>query len=194
MNILIVTAHPSPFGYTHTIANTYAEAKKALKHDVKIVDLYEEENILPYLKFKSLRQRPMSKVQKKFQEQIMWAHEIVVIHPVWWSMPPAIMKNWVDEAFWAGVEYKFTKAGKIKPLTHHKIAKVFTTSGGPSWIYKIPIFPLKSFWKTAVFGFNGIDVLDFKVCGSMDKMSDEKCKEKFDDFLEEIKKSARKIK
>jgi NAD(P)H dehydrogenase (quinone) len=194
MKILIVTAHPSPYGYTHEIANVYAKAKRSMSDEVKVVDLYNRDNVIPYLKFKSLRERPISKIQKKFQEQILWAHEIVVIHPIWWGLPPAIMKNWVDEAFWAGVEYKFTKTGKLKRLTHHKIAKVFATAGGPGWLYKIPmVMPLSYFWKNSVFGFNGIDVLDLKICGSMDKMSKEKCKEHFDKFLEDVRNSALKI-
>lgn len=194
MNILIVTAHPSPYGYTHSIARTYAEAKRAKHNEVKIVDLYDEENILPYLKFKSLKKKPITKVQKKFQEEILWANEIVVIHPVWWGLPPAIMKNWVDEAFWPGVEYKYSATGRLVPLTHNKTAKVFVTAGGPAWLYWLPmIMPLRYFWKNSVFRFNGIEVTDFKICGHMNMMGPEKCNAKFQRFLEEIKYSAKKI-
>ena len=93
MNILIVTAHPSSSGDTHTIATTYADAKRAKGHTIEIVDLYAKEYAVDILKFENIREFPLSNVQKKFQQQLIWANEIVVVHPVWWSSAPAIMKN-----------------------------------------------------------------------------------------------------
>ena len=137
MNILIVTAHPSSKGHTHTIATTYAEAKRKKGHIVKIVDLYAKDSYLEYYAFENIRERPLEKVQKIFQEQLLWAHEIVMVHPIWWGMPPAIMKNWVEQTFWPGVAYKYMPGGKVNKLLKGKTAKVFATSGGSSWYYHL---------------------------------------------------------
>lgn len=188
MNILIVTAHPSSLGDTHTIANTYAENKKNKGHVVEIVDLYAKEYKVDMLNFQNIREFPISSVQKKFQQQLIWAHEIVVVHPVWWGSAPSIMKSWVELAFWPGIAYKYTADGVAKLLAG-KSAKVFATSGGPSWYYHLPVLPLRSFWSTCVFGFCGVDVVDIRVCGNLDKWKDEKRAKHVAKFITGIKNS-----
>ena len=147
MNILIVTAHPSPLGDTHAIANTYAEAKRLKQHEVQIVDLYSKEYEVPVLNFTNIREVVPSKVQLKFQEQLQWAHEIVVVHPIWWGTPPSIMKSWVELTFWPKVAYGYLPGGKVNKMLTGKTAKIFATCGGPSWYYHFIIMPLLSFWE-----------------------------------------------
>lgn len=190
MNILIVTAHPSTKGDTHTIATTYAEAKRAQGHVVEIVDLYAKEYRVDLFEFENIREFQKSKVQLKFHEQIKWAHEIVVVHPVWWSSVPAIMKNWLDLTIWPGVAYKYTPEGKVLRLLEGKSAKVFATSGGPSWYYHFPfVLPLRTFWEKCIFEFCGVDLVDIQVCGNLDKWKDEKRAKHLAKFIEKIKRS-----
>lgn len=190
MNILIVTAHPSSTGDTHTIANTYAEAKRNQGHVVILLNLYAKENRVDLLEFEKIREFQKSKIQLKFQEQLGWAHEVVVVHPVWWSSAPAIMKNWVDLTIWPGFAYKYSPTGKVMKLLEGKSAKVFATCGGSSWYYHLPfVLPLRTFWETCVFGFCGIDLVDIKICGNLDKWRDEKRANHFAKFIEKIKKS-----
>ena len=192
MNILIVTAHPSTLGHTHRIANTYKEAKIFKGHEVQLVDLYAEENKMPLLSFENIRERPIDKVQKKFQEQIQWADEIVVVHPIWWGVAPSIMKSWAEQTFWPGIAYKYTPDGKLNRLLIGKTAKIYATSGGPGWIHLCPFMALFPFWRISIFGFCGVDVVDMRVCGSMDKLRGERAEKKFDKFLAKIKKDALK--
>lgn len=191
MNILIITAHPSPFGDTHTIAKTYADAKLEKKHTVKIVDLYSEEYKVDTLRFTRLSEFVLSKIQSKFHEQILWANEIVVIHPIWWGMPPSIMKSWVELTFWPRVTYRYASGGKVEKLLLGKTAKIFATSGGPSWYYHLLIMPFLSFWKLCVFEFSGVDVVDVKICGYLDtgKNNPEKRAKRIEKFLQKIKNS-----
>lgn len=192
MNILIVTAHPSPHSHTKIIAETYAEARKARGHEVQILDLYAKENMMDYLTFDNIREYVPSKIQTRFKEQVRWAHEIVVVHPIWWGTPPAIMKNWVDMTFWARFAYRFTKEGEIEKLLVGKTAKVFATSGASSWYHYLPVLPLLSFWKTCVFSFSGVDVTDVKICGNLDRHRGERADVRFHRFLKKIKASALK--
>lgn len=191
MNILIVIAHPSPLGDTHTIAKTYAEAKRDKKHTVQIVDLYGEEYKVDVLTYTKLSEFTPSKVQLKFQEQILWANEIVVVHPIWWGMPPSIMKSWVELTFWPRVTYRYASGGKVEKLLIGKTAKIFATCGGPSWYYHLLIMPLLSFWKLCVFEFSGVDVTDVQICGNLDtgKNNPEKRAERIEKFLRKIKNS-----
>src|SRR5690242_19557582 len=113
MNILIVKAHPCPTGLTHGIANTYADQRRARGHDIQIVDLYSEEYRVPLLNFTNLREFVPGDVQKRFHEQIRWANEIVVVHPIWWGVPPSIMKSWVELTFWPRVAYSYLPNGNV---------------------------------------------------------------------------------
>ena len=192
MNILIVTAHPSSKSHTRRIAETYAEAKRAKGHFVEMVDLYAKEYATNLLTFENLRDRPIDKIQKKFQEQLLWAHELVVVHPVWWGTPPAIMKNWVELTFWPGISHRYTPTGKLVRLLGEKSAKIFATSGGPGWINKLLFMPLASFWRVSVLGFSGIDITDMRICGNLDKWRGEKADKYFEKFLEKLKRDASK--
>ena len=191
MNILIVTAHPSSKGDTHTIANTYAEAKRAKGHTVEILNLYAPENRVDFFAFENIREFPIGDVQKKFHEKMIWSHEIVAVHPVFWSSVPAIMKNWIDLTIWPRISYRYTPTGSVEKLWTGKTAKVFATCGGPSWYYHFPfILPLRTFWETCVFGFCGIDLVDIQVCGNLDKWKDEKRAKHLEKFLRKVKNSA----
>lgn len=190
MNILIVKAHPSSLGHVHSIATTYAKAKEAQGCHVNIVDLYAPDYTCELLHFENIREMTPPPLQKTFEEQVTWADEIVMVHPIWWGLPPAVMKNWVDLTFWVHFAYKYDKNGKVIEMLSGKTAKIFATSGGPSWWYHLPILPLRQFWVTTLFNFVGIKVTDFKVCGNLDKWRGEKADKHFEKFLEEIKASA----
>jgi NAD(P)H dehydrogenase (quinone) len=194
MNILIVKAHPSKHGHAHQIADTYAEAKRAQQHEVKIVDLYDPSNKEEFLAFENIREMTPPKEQIEFEKQVAWANEIVVVFPIWWGMPPAIMMNWVDLTFWAHFAYKFNPDGSMQPLLKGKTGKVFATSGGPSWFYYFPILPLKQYWGLTLFRSVGIELIDFKVCGYLDKWKGEKVEKHFQNFLQKVKASAQNIK
>ena len=189
MNILIVTAHPSSKSVTNSVASTYAEAKRSKGHTVEMVDLYSKEYKIEVLTFENIRECALSQVQKKFHVQLLWANEIVVVHPIWWGMAPSIMKSWTELAFWPGIAYKYTPEGKVHKLLTGKTAKIFATSGGPSWWFYLPILPLRPFWSTCVFGFSGIDVVDIKICGKLDIYKNEKREKHLLKFLKKIRSS-----
>jgi putative NADPH-quinone reductase len=191
MNILIITAHPSSKGDTHTIAKTYADAKRAKGDTVELVDLYSPQYKVDLFAFENIREFPISPIQKKFHEQMTWAHEVVFVHPVWWSSVPAVMKNWIDLTIWPRVAYKYTPTGAVEKLWLGKSAKVFVTCGGPAWHYYVPfVLPLRNFWQIAVLWFCGIDLVDFKVCGNLDVYKDEKRTKHLEKFMKKIKESA----
>ncbi len=39
----------------------------------------------------------------RYQQDVQWAQAYVVIHPIWWFAPPAILKGWVDRVLVDGV-------------------------------------------------------------------------------------------
>jgi NAD(P)H dehydrogenase (quinone) len=193
MKILIVKAHPSSLGHTHKIAETYAHAKRAKKHEVKVVDLYTDECKEGFLEFENIREMKTWPEQIIYEKDVAWADEIVVVHPLWWGMPPAIMMNWVDLTFWSHFAYKYSPTGKMMPMLKGKTAKVFATSGGPSWWHYLPVLPLRQFWGLTLFRSVGIDMVDFQVCGNLDKWHGPRADAHFEKFLRKVKHSASSI-
>lgn len=165
MKILIITAHPSSTGHTHTIAQSYKENREKKGDEVEIIDLYKSVQ-LPFYTFENIRDlRPSTEVLF-YQEKITAANELVFIHPMWWTNMPGIMKNWLDHCFASHYAFVY-KEGKPVGLLTEKTARVFVTCGGPSWIYTLFCNPLKRIWKTYVLNFCGIELTSFTYIDKM---------------------------
>lgn len=186
-NILILTAHPSTKGHTHQIANAYKEASEKKGHTVTVVDLYKEENNLPYLRFEDIKAYERHPNVERFQKMIADSNELVVAHPLWWGGAPAVMKNFFDQVFTAGFAFSWA-GGTLHKLLKGKTGKVFMTAGGSMLLYSLFIIPpFKAVWKYFTLEYSGVKVTDFKVA---DKMSLHMSPEKFEKFLNKVRKSA----
>lgn len=196
MNILIVTGNPKKENHTILIANAYKEEVEKQGHKVEMLDLYAQENLIPYMLCDKEQDGRSSDKVEHMHELITWAEEIVVVHPIWWGLMPAAVKNWMDEVFGPHFAYQYDQSGKeIKMLTGKK-AKVFTTAGSVALYYRFAFMrfftPIHLIWKYALFGFCGIELIDFKVQDTMNinkGCPPEGC---FESYLEEIRKSAKK--
>lgn len=197
MNILIVTGHPKKENHTIAIADTYKSEVERLGHQIKTIDVYGSDFVLPYMSFEkdSLDAKDINKI-KKMQEMITWANEIVIVHPVWWASMPAGLKNWVDAIFCPHFAYQYNEKGKPCPLLVGKTAKIFATAGSYAPYYLLPIIsfftPLHLIWKYAVLEFAGIELVEMKIIDKMNVNAGAPPIGSFEKFLKKVKKSARK--
>ena len=195
MNILIVTGNPKKENHTDIIKTTYKDTVEKSGHEVKLINVYAEEFSLPYSNPEkgSLDKESEEKI-KKMQEMIMWANEIVIIHPIWWASMPAGLKNWADTIFTPRFAYKYTTEGKVEKLLTGKTAKVFATAGSRALFYHIPIVslftPLRIIWKYAILNFCGINLVEILVQDKMNTNNSCPPVGCFENFLEKIKVSA----
>ncbi len=198
MKTLIITAHPSTIGHTHIIANTYKLEKESIKianseldnktsNEVRMHNLYTSTSQLPFFNFENRRELPRPEALEFFQNEIMWAEEIVFVHPIWWGGTPAILKNWLDTVLETRFAYKYVEGKRVGMLTG-KCVKVFATSGGPSYLYNFFLAPFYLTWRVAINEFCGLYQKEILVCGDM---SSPNAEEGFVKFLEKIKQSAR---
>ncbi len=175
MKTLIITAQPSSKGFVHSIASQYEGTKKTKGDECEILNLYDEENILPFLSFENIREIELPENVKQMQEKISSADELVFIFPLWWGSMPAILKNFFDTVFSSGFAFEYSD-GKPTPFLTDKTAKVIITHDAPKWLYFFMGFPVKSLLKKMILGFCGITTTDFITYGSIS-------------FLEESKKN-----
>ena len=161
MNISIILAHPHPGSFNHAIAGTAAEALRSNSHEVVLHDLYQErfDPVLPGAELGS-DARLASGLSRHCRE-VATADGIIIVHPNWWGMPPAILKGWIDRVLRPEVAYRFVEGdqGEGVPvgLLKARAAIVFNTANTPEERER-KVFgdPLETLWKNCVFDLCGV--------------------------------------
>ena len=158
MKVLLLVANPNPGSFCHAIARTAQDELQALGHQVLFHDLYAErfDPLLPHAEIP--KDASVDAVIHRHCQEVTQAEGFVVVHPNWWSMPPAILKGWIDRVLRQGIAYEFTQEG-VRGLLQGRRAVVFTTSNTPRDV-ELRLFgdPLENLWKTCIFGFCGLEI------------------------------------
>jgi len=170
MNISVILAHPHPGSFNHAIADTAIATLRESGHRVVLHDLYEErfDPLLPYEEIP--RDAPLPPDIALHCHEIARADGIVIVHPDWWGMPPAILKGWIDRVLRPGVAYRFaeTDSGEGIPdgLLRAKAVLVFNTANTPA-VREREVFgdPLERLWKDCIFSFCGVPVFRRRMFG-----------------------------
>ena len=161
MNISIILAHPNPGSLNHAIAKTAAEALRKNSHEAVLHDLYQEQ-FPPLLSVAELQTNAkLDPVIAGHCQEIADADGIIIVHPNWWGMPPAILKGWIDRVLRMEIAYRFVANDKGEGvpvgLLRAKAAIVFNTANTPEDRER-EVFgdPLESLWKKCVFDLCGV--------------------------------------
>ncbi len=161
MNALILLAHPNPASFNHAIAAAAADSFRSLGFRVVLHDLCQE-RFDPHLPADEIpKDAVLPPLVESHCRELRDAHAIVVVHPNWWGMPPAILTGWVDRVMRAGLAYRFQEndSGEGIPvgLLQAKAAIVFNTANTPP-ARELEAFgdPLENVWKRCVFDLCGV--------------------------------------
>ena len=163
MQISVILAHPSPGSFNHAIAEKTLATLREAGHAVIFHDLYMEQfdPLLPATEI--ARNVPIPPVIARHCEEIATADGIVIVHPDWWGMPPAILTGWIDRVLRPGIAYRFaeTDSGEGIPigLLKAKAVIVFNTANTPA-VREQEVFgdPLERIWKNCIVSFCGVPV------------------------------------
>ncbi len=186
MFISVILAHPREGSFNHAIAESVVAALVECGHTVAYHDLYAEafDPVLPYDEI--ARDAQLSPFIAMHCREIAAADGLVIIHPDWWGMPPAILKGWIDRVLRPGVAYRFCEgdAGEGVPvgLLRARAALVFNTSNTPRQ-REIEVFgdPLERIWKDCICTFCGIPVFHRRMFGVIVASTDEQRKSWLDE-------------
>lgn len=168
MKKLIITAHPNPKGFTHSIAERFIAVSEQHDHECFLMNLYAEERKQDYLLLGE-DNKPLPDVKRTaVQEKIAWADELVFIFPLWSFDAPAVMKNRVDVNFSSGFAYRF-KPGSLLPhrFLTGKTARIFYTAGSPSRVLRTFGLGLFLIWAIARLFYVGITLKSYTVFGKV---------------------------
>lgn len=136
MRVLIVLAHPDPQGFGPALAQAARAAAEAAGHEAALLDL-NAEGFDPVLAAAELRGPPGPDIARQ-AGALAWAEALLLVFPLWWSGPPAVLKGWLDRVWREGVAYTLDAPGgrlvpKLAGIT--RIGVVMTT-GAPWWVWR----------------------------------------------------------
>ena len=169
-SVSVIVAHPRPASLCHAIADAVTRALRDAGLAVLCHDLYAE-GFDPVMRAKEALSRvSIDPLVEAHCAEIAAAAGIVLIHPNWWSGPPAILKGWADRVLRPGVAYGFSGAdankgaptGLLKAraptgLLRARAVLVFATANMPREVeHKLLGDPLETLWKKSVFAQCGV--------------------------------------
>jgi putative NADPH-quinone reductase len=161
MNLSVILGHPRPDSFNHALADAAACAARDAGHQVRFHDLQAEgfDPVLPAGEEPS--GAPVPPAVELHCREIAEADGIVIVHPNWWGMPPAILSGWVDRVLRPGVAYRFEEgdSGEGEPvgLLRARSAVVLNTANTlPEREDRVFGDPLERIWKDCVFGLCGV--------------------------------------
>lgn len=178
MIVSVILAHPQEGSFNHAIARAVADRLTANGHTAVLHDLYQE-GFDPLLTGDEIpRDASLPPMIGRHCAEIAQADGIVIVHPNWWGMPPAILKGWVDRVIRPGVAYEFVEGdsgeGVPRGLLKARAALVFNTSNTEAGRERT-VFgdPLETIWKNCIFGLCGVEQFYRRMFGVVVTSSEE---------------------
>lgn len=162
MKITIIVANPNTTSFNHAIAQTAREIALTNGHEVYFHDLYAEHFDPIAISQELPKGGVVDEEIQRYCRELIESEGIIIVHPNWWGMPPAILKGWIDRVIRPGVAYEFQEqdSGEGVPvgLLKLKAALVFNTSNTfPDRETRVFGDPLERIWKDCVFGLCGVN-------------------------------------
>ena len=132
-NILIIDGHP----YDQSLcAGIAAHLKRSAEESGDHVDLLS----LRDLQFDPIMRYGYRKIQElepdllRAQALLKSADHIVVITPIWWGGPTALLKGFFDRTFLPGFAFKYRKSSQLwDKFLVGKTGHLIVTGDGPVW-------------------------------------------------------------
>jgi putative NADPH-quinone reductase len=161
MKISIILGHPNPGSFNHAIAAVATDALRQQGHEVLLHDLYQEQFPPLFSAAELQKEAQLEPIIARHCAEIAAADGIIIVHPNWWGMPPAILKGWIDRVLRMEVAYRFVANDKGEGvpvgLLKARSAIVFNTANTPEERER-EIFgdPLDGLWKKCVFDLCGV--------------------------------------
>lgn len=129
MKAVIVFAHPGENSFNHAILQRAVNACQRRGISVTLRNLYQM-NFQPVLSEQDMQRIEAKQVSPDVAEEqqlIAACDMLVMIFPVWWWGPPAILKGWIDRVFTNGFAFHYQEKGPVGLLLG-KQAALFTTT------------------------------------------------------------------
>jgi NAD(P)H dehydrogenase (quinone) len=129
----IIACHPLKKSFTLAVAERYADAVGKHGHEVILRDLYRI-GFNPVLKAKERQGEPAADVVRE------WGHlgkpdVFVLVYPIWFGTPPAILKGYIDRVFGAGrTRGTGGEGGSREMLAGRRLVSLTSSGSHRAWL------------------------------------------------------------
>ncbi len=129
MKAMIVFAHEGEQSFNHEILNRVKATCEKAGVPYQVRDLYKMKfnPVFDASDMRNVENQQVSADVEEEQELLTEADLLVMIYPVWWWSPPAILKGYLDRVFTLNFAFRY-KANGLQGLLTGKRAIVLTTT------------------------------------------------------------------
>ncbi len=133
----VILCHPDPASFNHAIADAYCDAVRAAGQAVVLRDLYAI-GFDPVLK---AAERPTN-VAAVYGADVLAEMDVikgcdvfVLVYPIWFGTPPAMLKGYVERVFGAGVQPESLQ-GRVRTdlLGGKRLVSFSTSAASKVWL------------------------------------------------------------
>ncbi len=137
MKALIVYAHPNPASFNAGILKTIQEEPARNAIEYKLRNLYELQfdPVFSGVELDAVFSGQGSLEDVQYEQSLITQSEILIlVYPIWWFGPPAILKGYIDRVFTHGFSFVYGSEG-VTPMMKGKKAFVVQTGGNTPEAY-----------------------------------------------------------
>lgn len=164
-NILVINGNPARERITlsASLANAYFKGAVEAGHSVRQVNLA---NLAfdPILHEGYTKDQPLEPDLKSLREEMVKADHWVLVFPLWFSLPPALVKGFIERTLTRGFAFDYDGQYPVAlPALKGKAVRISITCGAPSFVYRwfsgAPTSKaLRTIFKLCGISVTGIDV------------------------------------
>jgi NAD(P)H dehydrogenase (quinone) len=128
---VVILCHPDEDSFNASVARTYCEAVSKIGHEVVLRDLYRI-GFDPVLKATEQPGRSDFQLGVDVADElaiIQGADAFVLVYPIWFGTPPAMMKGYVERVLGSGFSHRAVRARQYHPMLSGSRLLSFTSSG-----------------------------------------------------------------
>ncbi len=141
MKTIVLYCHPWKGSFNHAILESVVQGLEAGKKDYEVVDLISEgfnpvlgEADLAVYSKGGFTDPKVGEYQKKLDS----ANELIIITPIWWGLPPAVLKGFFDKVLIKDWAYDTAPSGLLLgKLKQIKRCTLISTMNSPQFYYRL---------------------------------------------------------
>ncbi|HLC15862.1 MAG TPA: NAD(P)H-dependent oxidoreductase [Thermodesulfovibrionia bacterium] len=108
MKVLIVFCHPSKTSFNYNLFESIYKSLAENGHEIETSDLYSM-GFDPALSSEEIYDNKSPQMIKEEQRKVQDSEVIFIIFPVWWWLPPAMLKGWLERVFIKDFAFSYSR-------------------------------------------------------------------------------------
>lgn len=160
----VIVCHPAEESFTLSVAQRYAETVLKRGQEVVVRDLYRMA-FDPILRDDERFGEPSEDIAREW-DALDGADVFVLVYPIWFGAPPAMLVGYIDRVFGAGRERGFGSGGEL--LAGKRLVSLTSSGSSRAWlnekgvlnslrtVYDRYLADVFGFSETARYHFDGV--------------------------------------